>query len=99
MSRIPFDITTARSQSLVKSVQAITAETTEYSKKVLESGSTFVGSLMAMRSLESVLELQSEFAKASYADFVAHAQKFGELCFDSAKNACKPVDGTLPSPH
>jgi hypothetical protein len=38
-----------------------------------------------------LFQIQSEFAKAAYADFVAHATKMGELHSDLAKAAFKPV--------
>jgi hypothetical protein len=39
-----------------------------------------------------VAQIQSEYAKAAYAAFVAHATKMGELYSDLAKAAFKPVE-------
>jgi hypothetical protein len=39
-----------------------------------------------------VVQIQSEYAKAAYAAFVAHATKMGELYSDLAKAAFKPVE-------
>jgi hypothetical protein len=38
------------------------------------------------------VQLQLEFAKSSYSDFVAHATKIGELYSNLAKGAFKPVE-------
>jgi hypothetical protein len=38
-----------------------------------------------------VIQIQSEYAKTSYADFVAQATKMGELHSDLAKAAFKPA--------
>jgi phasin family protein len=83
------------SQSFVKGLQAIAAETTDYSKKSLESGSAFLEKLLGAKSLESAIQLQSEFAKSSYSDFVAQATKFGELYTNLAKEAFKPIETAL----
>jgi hypothetical protein len=74
-------------QSFVKGLQAIAAEATEYSKKSMEAGSAFLERLLGVKSLESATRLQSEFAKSSYADFVAQATKIGELYSNLAKEA------------
>ncbi len=83
---------TSSSSSFVKGLQTIAAETTDYSKKTLESGSAFLEKLLGSKSLETAIQLQSEYAKASYADFVAQATKMGELYSSLAKEAFKPVE-------
>ena len=79
-------------QSFVKGLQAIAAEVTDYSKKSMEAGSAFLERLLGVKSLESATQLQSEFAKSSYADFVAQATKIGELYSNLAKEAFKPIE-------
>jgi hypothetical protein len=71
--------------------QAIVAEGTDYTKKAVEARLACVEKLVGANSLETVFQIQSEFAKAAYADFVAHATKMGELHSDLAKAAFKPV--------
>ena len=83
------------SQSFVKGLQAIAAETTDYSKKSLESGSAFLEKLLGVKSLESAIQLQSEYAKASYADFVAQATKIGELYSNLAKDTLKSIETAI----
>jgi hypothetical protein len=71
--------------------QAIVAEGTDYTKKSVEARLACVEKLVGAKSLETVFQIQSEFANAAYADFVAHATKMGVLHSDLAKAAFKPV--------
>jgi hypothetical protein len=78
-----------------KQLQAIAAETTEYSRKTVESGSAFVEKLLSVKKLDEALHLQQEYLKTSYEGFVAQATKLGELYANVAKEAFKPVEGAL----
>jgi len=71
--------------------QAIVAEGTDYTKKAVEARLACGEKLVGAKSLETVFQIQSEFAKTAYADFVAHATKMGELHSNLAKAALKPV--------
>jgi hypothetical protein len=72
--------------------QAIVAEGNDYTKKALEARFACVEKLVGAKSLETVFQVQSEYAKTAYAAFVAHATKMGELHSDLAKAAFKPVE-------
>ena len=72
--------------------QAIVAEGTDYTKKSAEIRVALVEKLVGAKSLETVFQVQSEYAKTAYAVFVAHATKMGELHSDLAKAAFKPVE-------
>jgi hypothetical protein len=72
--------------------QAIVAEGTDYTKKAVEARFACVEKLVGAKSLDTVIQIQSEYAKAAYAAFVAHATKMGELHSDLAKAAFKPVE-------
>ena len=50
---------------------------------------------MGAKSLEKAMEVQSDYLKSSYEDFVAEATKLGELYADLAKEAYKPFEGAL----
>ena len=72
--------------------QAIVAEGTDYTKKTVETRLALVEKLVGAKSLDTVIQIQTEYAKAAYAAFVAHATKMGELYSDLAKAAFKPVE-------
>jgi hypothetical protein len=78
-----------------KGAQAIAVEVVDYSKKSAESSAAAWEKLMNAKSLEKALEVQSQYLRSSYEDFVAEATKLGELYVDLAKQAYKPFEGAL----
>jgi len=76
-----------------KGFQAIAAEATDYSKRSLEDGSKFVEKLLGAKSLDVVIEVQTEYFKKSYEDAVGQFTKIGELYADLAKEIAKPYEG------
>lgn len=78
-----------------KNAQAIAAEITDYSKKSVEDSAAAWERLLGAKTLEKAVEIQSDYLKSSYEDFVAEATKLGELYADFAKDAYKPFEGAL----
>ncbi len=78
-----------------KSAQAIAVEVVDYSKKSVEDTASAWEKLMGAKSLEKAMEVQTEYLRTSYEDFVAEATKLGELYADMAKKAYKPFEGAL----
>jgi len=78
-----------------KGFQAIAAEVADYSKKSFESSSAAAEKLLGSKSLEKVIEVQSDFVKTAYEGFVAEATRLGELYADLAKETYKPLEGYI----
>ena len=78
-----------------KSAQAIAVELTDFSKKSLEGSAAAWERLMGAKTLEKAMEVQSDYLKSSYEDFVAEATKISELYAGLAKEAYKPFEGAL----
>ena len=78
-----------------KGAQAIAVEVVDYSKKSAESSAAAWEKLIGANSVEKALEVQSQYLKSSYEDFVAEATKLGALYSDLAKQAYKPFEGAL----
>ena len=78
-----------------KSAQAIMAEVADYSKKSVEGSAAAWEKLLAAKSVDKAMQVQSEFLKSSYEDFVAEATKLGELYVDLAKETYKPFEGAI----
>ena len=78
-----------------KGAQAIAIEVVDYSKKSIETTTAAWGKLTGAKSLEKAIEVQTEYLKVSYDDFVAEASKLGELYVDLAKETYKPFDMLL----
>ena len=78
--------------SLQSGVQAIATAYGEYTKKSFEDTKSYVEKLSGVKSLDKVLEVQSEYAKSAYETFVADAQKIAGLYTDLAKQTFKPLE-------
>ena len=77
-------------------VQAIAAETADYSKKSFEEGSAALEKLLGAKSLEKAIEIQTAYAKTAYEGFVAQATKMGEIYVNLAKETSKSVENFVP---
>jgi len=78
-----------------KSAQAIATEMADYSKKSVEGSAAAWEKLLGAKTVEKAMEVQTEYLKSSYEDFVAEATKLGELYVDLAKEAYKPFEGAF----
>ena len=81
--------------SMTRGLQAIATETSEYSKRSLESTSAFVEKLVGVKSIDTAMQLQSEFAKAQMEGFMAQAHKMADLYKGLTKEAFKPVETAM----
>jgi len=93
----PFEAFTTATASSTKGLQAIAAETTDYSKKSFEKSCGLFEKLMGVKKIDEAMQLQSEFAKSAYEDFTAQATKIGEMYSTLAKEAFKPITAASPS--
>ncbi|MEZ5811485.1 MAG: phasin family protein [Rhizobiaceae bacterium] len=73
-------------------LQTIAAETAEYAKVSVESGTAAFEKAASAKSAEKVFEIQSEYAKSAFERMVAQATKVGEIYTDMAKDAVKPFE-------
>ncbi len=85
----------ATAASLTRGFQAIATEATDYSKRSLESTSSYIEKLFTAKTLESAIQIQSEFAKTQLEGFVAQATKLSDLYKELAKEAMKPVETAI----
>lgn len=87
-----FEAMSSAATAMTKGWQGIAAETTEYSKKSFENCRVFSEKLVGVKKIDEAIQLQSDFAKTAYEDFVAEATKIGEMYSAMAKEAFKPVE-------
>jgi hypothetical protein len=87
-----FEAVSAAAAAFTKGWQTIAAETTDYSKKSFEKSRLLAEKLIGVKKIDEAIQLQSDFAKGAYEDFVAEATKLGELYSSLAKEAFKPVE-------
>lgn len=78
-----------------RSAQAIAVEIADFSQKSLAGSAAAWEKLVEAKSFEKAVEVQGQYLKSSYEDFVAQATKVGDLCADLAKDTCKPFQDVL----
>ena len=78
--------------TLSKNGQAISVEMVDYTKRAFEDGTATTEKLVGAKSLEKVVEVQTEYVKSAYEGFIAQSTKLGELYADLAQQAYKSFD-------
>jgi hypothetical protein len=78
-----------------KNWQAIAAEMSDYTKRSFEEGSATLEKLMASKSVEQAVEIQTSYAKRAYDDYMQQMTKIGGMYANMAKEAYKPVEKML----
>ena len=76
-------------------LQAIFTEGADYTKKSVESRLALGEELLGAKSFDTVIQIQTKYAKTAYADFVAQAAKMGELHSELARAAFKPAQQAI----
>ncbi|CAN2536663.1 hypothetical+protein [Methylocapsa aurea] len=82
-----FDAVTTATASTAKGLQAIAAESVEYSKRRVTNSYALSKNLLDVRKLDEFVELQSDFVKVAFQDFISQATKINGLYSELAKNA------------
>ena len=90
-----FEQVVANATTFQSGVQAIATAYGDYAKKSFEETKSYVEKLSGVKSLDKVLEAQTEFARSSYETFVAETQKIAGLYTDLAKQTFKPYEGLV----
>lgn len=90
-----FEAVTTSTSSLAKFWQAVTAESSEYSKTSFGNGSALLEKLAGPKPFDQALQIQSEYFKASFDGFVGYLTKVGELYSDFAKEAFRPIEAAI----
>jgi hypothetical protein len=90
-----FDAGLKNFAALSKNVQALAVEATDYSRKSFEEGTAALEKLTGARSLEKVVEIQTDYARKAYEGFVAQATRVNELYAEIAKDAYKPFENVV----
>lgn len=85
------DAVVASSQLFGKGAGEVAAIATAHTKAAFERGVEVAKSFGAVKSLQEVVELQSDFAKTSVANWVEDFNKISEIVTSTSKEAVKPV--------
>jgi hypothetical protein len=87
-----FEAISAATAAVTKGWQSIAAETTDYSKKSFEKSRVLAEKLIGVKKIDEAIQLQSDYVKSAYEDFLAEATKIGELYSSITKEVLKPVE-------
>jgi phasin family protein len=85
----------ASATTLQNGLQAIASAYGDYTKKSFDDTKSFVERLSGVKSLDKVIEVQTEYAKSAYETFVSESQKIAGLYTDLAKQTYKPLEGMV----
>jgi hypothetical protein len=72
--------------------QAIALAYGDYTRKSVLAGRLLVERLITVRSFEEAIEIQGEFAKQAYVNFVAHSERICELYGAWAQQCFRPFE-------
>jgi hypothetical protein len=75
-----------------KSWQTIAAEVSDYSKRSFEQGTQTFEKLLAAKSMEQAIEIQTSYARRAYDDYMQEMTKLGGMYANIAREAYKPLE-------
>lgn len=78
-----------------KSWQAIAAEMTDYSKRSFEDGTQTFEKLLGAKTVEQAMEIQTNWAKRSYDEYMHQLSKIGGMYAEIAKEAYRPMERAM----
>jgi phasin family protein len=87
-----FPVATLSVDAFFIGFQAIANAYRDYTRRSLEETLSFVEKFAAARSLDTAIEVQSEFAKQACGTFVADSQKIWRLYGELARQVFKPFE-------
>ncbi|MES3029866.1 MAG: TIGR01841 family phasin [Pseudomonadota bacterium] len=75
-----------------KGAEAIGAQAMAYSKKAVENQVAAAKSLSGAKSIQEVVELQTNYAKSAFEAYIAEFSKMSEMMSASVKESVKPLN-------
>jgi hypothetical protein len=90
---VPSVVAAAPTDNDPVSIQTIANAYRDYTRKSLQQGGSLVENLMGVRSLDKAIEVQTEFARQAYANFVTESQKICDLYRELATQTFRPWRG------
>jgi hypothetical protein len=81
--------TTRSFEGTTKATQAITAEIADYTRRSFEHGAKTLEKLAGVKSPDKAFEVQAEYARGAYENYVSCSAKLGQLYVDLGKEAFK----------
>src|SRR5262245_29048252 len=92
LSKDGFDAAVRSFGEMNKGFQALAAEVTDYSKKAFEDVFHAWEEFLGAKSVGQMFEIQSQYAKKAYDNYMSEVSKLGEMYLAMTRNASKPVE-------
>jgi len=86
------DVAMKSVDAFTKGFQAIATEAMDYSKRSLDASGAAFEKLLAVKSLDKAVEVQSDIVRSAYEEYVGQVSRMGELFQGMAKDAYKPYE-------
>ncbi|SDR87249.1 Phasin protein [Bradyrhizobium canariense] len=93
----PIEPTAPADQSSPVDIQTIANAYRDYARKSFQENRSFVEKLRGVRSFDKAIEVQTDYARQAYANFVAESQKISALYGELAKQIFRPRKASRPS--
>ena len=87
-----FEAWVASSTAATKGLEAISARAVAYSKTALEAHMSATKSLMTSKSVQELVEKQTEYARSAFDGYVAELTSISDLVSGFAKESLKPIN-------
>ncbi|WP_439815337.1 phasin family protein [Zavarzinia sp. CC-PAN008] len=98
LARISKDNVDAVMQSntaAIKAIESLSAELVAFSKNSLEDSLAATKAIMSAKSMQQVIELQTDYTKSALDAFLAQSTRIGELLMSLSKDTAAPLNARL----
>jgi hypothetical protein len=92
----PTEPVASSGEALPVNVQTIANAYRDYARKSFQENRSFVERLMGVRSFDKAVEVQADYARQAYANFVADSQKICGLYTELARQTFSPWKASRP---
>jgi hypothetical protein len=89
---LPPDAANTTAPSNAVNLQTVAQAYGDYTRKSWQAGRFLVERLITVRTFDEAIEIQSEFAKQAYVNFVAQSERICELYGELAKQFFRPFE-------
>jgi phasin family protein len=87
-----FEAFVASSTAATKGLEVLSARAVAYSKTALEAHMSAAQSIMTAKSVQELVEKQTEYARSAFDGYVAEINSLSDLMAGLAKDAMKPIN-------
>jgi phasin family protein len=87
-----FEAWVASGAAATRGIEAISARAVAYSKSAVEAHMSAAKSIMTAKSVQELVEKQSEYARSAFDGYVAEINSLSDLMSGFAKDAMKPFN-------